>query len=112
MVLISFDDFLKVEICVGTILTAEENNILNKPSIILTIDFGENIGIKKSLAQLLKYYNPKDIIGKQVVAVTNFKPKQIGKHISEVLVLGFPDNDNQPILIAPDKTISNGVKLF
>ena len=112
MTLITFEDFLKVEICVGTILTAEENNNLKKSSIILTINFGENIGIKKSLAQLLKYYNPKDIIGKQIAAITNFKPKQIGKYMSEVLVLGFPDSDNQPILIAPDKEISNGVKLF
>ena len=109
---ISYNQFNIIDIRLGTIIIAKECLELKNPYIILEIDFGENIGIKKSLAQLLKYYNSKDIVGKQIVAVTNFKPKQIGKHISEVLVLGFPDNDNQPILIAPDKKISNGVKLF
>ena len=109
---ISYNQFNEIDIRLGTIIKAKECLELKNPYIILEIDFGENIGIKKSLAQLLKYYNSKDIVGKQIAAVTNFKPKQIGKHISEVLVLGFPDNDNQPILIAPDKKISNGVKLF
>ena len=76
------------------------------------MDFGENIGIKKSSAQILKYYTPSKIIGKQVAAVINFRPKQIGKIISEVLILGFPDKDNNPVLISPDIKLSNGVKLF
>ena len=73
---------------------------------------GKNIGIKKSSAQILKYYSPSQIIGKQVAAVINFKPKQIGKIISEVLILGFPDKENNPVLISPDFKLSNGVKLF
>ena len=110
--IISYEEFKKIDIRLGTIIKARECLELKNPSISLEIDFGESIGIKKSLAQLSKYYNPKDIIGKQIAAVTNFKPKQIGTYMSEVLVLGFPDNENQPILITPDKKISNGVKLF
>tara|TARA_B100001123_G_scaffold247127_1_gene276114 strand:+ start:22 stop:363 length:342 start_codon:yes stop_codon:yes gene_type:complete len=109
---ILYEEFNKIDIRLGTIIKAEECLHLKNPSIILEIDFGENIGIKKSLAQLLKHYSPKNIIGKQIAAVTNFKPKQIGKYISEVLVLGFPDTENQPILISPDRKVSNGVKLF
>ena len=78
----------------------------------MLIDFGNKIGIKKSSAQLTANYNPDKIINMQVAAVVNFKPKQIGKLISEVLVLGFPDKDNQPILISPNKIVQNGVKLY
>ena len=85
---------------------------MQKPSIILKIDFGKNIGIKKSSAQLLKNYNLKKLIDKQIAAVINFPKKQIGSLISEVLVLGFPDNNNNPILISPDKKVTNGGKLF
>ena len=88
---LSYLDFMKVDIRVGTILEAEENNMLRKPSIILKIDFGEQIGIKKSSAQLKANYKVKDLINKQVAAVINFPPKQIGTIISEVLVVGFPD---------------------
>ena len=112
MALISFEDFLKVEIYVGTILTAEENNSLKKPSIILTIDFGKKIGIKKSSAQLKKNYNCVDLVNKQVAAIINFHPKQIGNVISEALVLGFPDENNEPVLITPDLKIKNGKKLY
>ena len=112
MPLISFEDFLKVEIYAGTILTAEENNNLKKSSIILTIDFGENIGIKKSSAQLKENYNCVDLINKQVAAVINFPPKQIGNLISEVLVLGFPDDNNEPVLVSPDLKVKNGKKLY
>ena len=101
-----------MDIRVGTIISAEENLKLNNPSIILKIDFGEKIGIKKSSAQLIKNYKPKDLINKQIAAVVNFKPKQIGNLISEVLVLGFPDPSNEPILIEPNKTVPNGGKLF
>ena len=110
--IISFLDFNKVDIRVGTIISAEINDKLQKPSIILKIDFGKNIGIKKSSAQLLKNYNLKKLIDKQIAAVINFPKKQIGSLISEVLVLGFPDNNNNPILISPDKKVTNGGKLF
>ena len=112
MALISFEDFLKVEICVGTILTAEENNSLKKPSIILTIDFGEKIGIKKSSAQLKENYNCVDLINKQVAAIINFRSKQIGNLNSEVLVLGFPDENNEPVLVTPDFKVKNGKRLY
>ena len=109
---ISYSDFLKVDIRVGTILKAEINNILKKPSIILEIDFGKELGIKKSSAQLQANYLVQDLINKQVAAVVNFPPKQIGKVISEVLVLGFPDKQNEPILFSPDFKIKNGGKLY
>ena len=107
-----YSDFLKVDIRVGTILRAEENNNLNKPSIILEIDFGKQIGIKKSSAQLKSNYEVQDLIHKQVAAVINFPIKQIGKVISEVLVLGFPDSQNEPILVSPDYKIENGGRLY
>ena len=112
MSLISYDDFKKVDILVGTIISATENNSLKKPSIVLEIDFGKKIGIKKSSAQLKANYSIDKLVNKQVAAVINFPPKQIGKMISEVLVLGFPDNNNEPILISPDIIVSNGGKLF
>ena len=109
---ISFDDFMKVEICVGTILTAEINNNLNNPAIVLTIDFGKKIGIKKSSAQLRANYSSQNLIKKQILAVVNFPPKQVGKTISEVLVLGLSDNNAEPVLISPDFKIENGKKLY
>ena len=109
---LSYSDFLKVDIRVGTVLRAEENNDLKKPSIILEIDFGQQIGIKKSSAQLKSNYEVQDLIHKQVAAVINFPTKQIGKAISEVLVLGFPDNQNEPILVSPDYKIENGGRLY
>mgnify|MGYP001176242434 FL=1 len=109
---LSYSDFLKVDIRVGTILRAEENNNLKKSSIILEIDFGQQIGIKKSSAQLKSNYEVQDLIHKQVAAVINFPTKQIGKAISEVLVLGFPDNQNEPILVSPDFKIENGERIY
>ena len=109
---LSYSDFLKIDIRVGTILRAEENNNLKKSSIILEIDFGQQIGIKKSSAQLKSNYEVQDLIHKQVAAVINFPAKQIGKVISEVLVLGFPDNQNEPILVSPDFKIENGGRLY
>ena len=110
--MIEYKDFQKVEIRVGTIIDAKENNLLKNPSIVMEIDFGNEIGIKKSSAQLQGNYQSINLINKQIAAVINFKPKQIGKVISEVLVLGFPDKNNQPILISPDLKVVNGVKLF
>ena len=109
---ISFDDFMKVEICVGTILTAELNNNLHNPAIVLTIDFGKKIGIKKSSAQLQANYTCDSLIQKQILAVVNFPPKQVGKIISEVLVLGLADNNSHPVLISPDFDIKNGKGLY
>ena len=110
--MIEYGDFEKVEIRVGTVIEARYNDKSSKPSIILIIDFGEVIGHKKTSAQLTKYYKPEELIKKQVAAITNFPPKQIGKMISEVLVLGFPDAENNPILVMPTKKVNNGVKLF
>ena len=110
--IINYLDFEKVDIRVGTVIEVEENNNLKKPSLILKIDFGNSLGIKKSSAQLKVNYSISELINKQVAAVVNFKPKQIGNLISEVLVLGFPDDNNEPILITPDRNIKNGGKLF
>lgn len=110
--IISYKAFESVDIRVGTIISAEENLKLNNHSIILKIDFGKKIGIKKSSAQLIKNYKSEDLINKQIAAVVNFESKQIGNLLSEVLVLGFPDNSNEPILIEPNKIIPNGGKLF
>ena len=110
--IIDYLDFEKVDIRVGTIIEVEENNNLKKASLILKIDFGNSLGIKKSSAQLKVNYSISELINKQVAAVVNFKSKQIGNLISEVLVLGFPDDNNEPILISPDRNIQNGVKLF
>ena len=110
--LISYSDFTKIEIRVGTIISAELNNKLRKPSYVLKIDFGDKIGIKKSSAQLTKNYTIDQMLYKQIAAVINFPKKQIGDLISEVLVLGFPDNNNEPILISPDKKVANGGQLY
>ena len=110
--LISYSDFTKIDIRVGTIISAELNNKLRKPSYVLKIDFGEKIGIKKSSAQLTKNYTIDQMLYKQIAAVINFPKKQIGDLISEVLVLGFPDNNNEPILISPDKKVANGGQLY
>ena len=110
--LISYSDFTKIDIRVGTIISAELNNKLRKPSYVLKIDFGDKIGIKKSSAQLTKNYTIDQMLHKQIAAVINFPKKQIGDLISEVLVLGFPDNNNEPILISPDKKLANGGRLY
>ena len=110
--LISYSYFTKIEIRVGTIISAELNNKLRKPSYVLKIDFGDKIGIKKSSAQLTKNYTIEQMLHKQIAAVINFPKKQIGDLTSEVLVLGFPDNNNEPILIGPDKKLANGGLLY
>ena len=110
--LISYSDFTKIEIRLGTIISAELNDKLQKSSFVLKIDFGDEIGIKKSSAQLTKNYNIDQLINKQIAAVINFPKKQIGNLISEVLVLGFPDENNEPILISPDEKLVNGGQLY
>ena len=108
---ISFDDFLKVDVRVGTVLRAEPYPEARKPAIKLWIDFGGDIGEKKTSAQITVHYQPGRLIGKQVLAVVNFPPRQIGKFMSEVLVLGMPDDDGQVVLIGPDKAVPNGGRL-
>tara|TARA_Y100000768_G_C23921061_1_gene654966 strand:+ start:720 stop:1064 length:345 start_codon:yes stop_codon:yes gene_type:complete len=109
---VHFSDFDKIDIRLGTIIEAIENNKLKKPSILLKIDFGDEIGIKKSSAQLQKNYIAHELINKQIIAVVNFEPKQIGKIISEVLVLGLPDDNNEPVLISPEIKLANGIRLY
>ena len=109
---ISFFDFEKIDIRAGTIISAEINNKLISRSIILNIDFGKEIGVKKSSAQITKNYNTDKLIQKQIIAVVNFPPKQIGNLLSEVLVLALPDDKNEPSLISPGKEVFNGVRLY
>ena len=110
--LINYTDFTKIEIRLGTIISAELNNKLRKPSFVLKIDFGDKIGIKKSSAQLTKNYKIEQLLNKQIAAVINFPKKQIGNLTSDVLVLVFPDDDNEPVLVSPDKKLINGGKLY
>jgi tRNA-binding protein len=109
---ISFDDFLKVDVRVGTIVAAEYLAGARKPAIRLEIDFGPAFGIKKSSAQITVHYQPEALIGRQVAAVLNFPPRQIGKMMSEVLTLGFPDANGEVVLIMPERAVPNGGRLF
>jgi tRNA-binding protein len=109
--IISLDHFLKIDIRIGTITRAEVSAKAKRPAYILMIDFGPSLGIKKSSAQITINYTTAELVGKQVAAVVNFAPLQIGELMSEVLTLGFLDNKNQVILFSPDKPVPNGSRM-
>lgn len=110
--MITYADFEAVDIRVGTITRAEPFPEARKPAIKLWVDFGGDIGEKRSSAQITKHYTPDALVGKQVLAVVNFPPRQIGKVTSEVLVLGMPDAAGEVVLVRPDLAVPNGGKLF
>jgi tRNA-binding protein len=110
--LIRYEDFETVDIRVGTIVDVQPFPEARKPAFKLWIDFGPEFGLKKSSAQITRHYAPETLIGKQAAAVMNFPPRQIGKFMSEVLTLGFPDEDGAVVLIAPTHAVPNGGKLF
>lgn len=109
---ITFDDFMKVDIRIGTIIAAEPFPQARKPAYKLTIDFGSEIGTKRSSAQITKHYNLQNLVGCQVVAVVNFPPRQIGPFMSEVLTLGVPDENGHVVLLHPSLVVPNGGKMF
>ena len=108
---ISFDDFLKVDVRMGTVLRAEPYPEARRPAIKMWIDFGPELGEKKTSAQVTAHYAPEMLVGKQVLAVVNFPPRQIGKFMSEVLVLGLPDENGEVVLIGPDGAVDAALPL-
>lgn len=109
---ISYADFERVDIRVGTVLRAEPFPRARKPAYVLEVDFGPELGVKKTSAQLTVHYRPEELVGRQVAAVVNFQSKQIGPLMSEVLVLGFPDAEGAVVLVGVGKPVPNGGKLF
>ncbi|WP_374445515.1 tRNA-binding protein [Stella sp.] len=109
---ITYDEFARVDIRVGTIVAAEPFPEARRPAYRLQVDFGPAIGVRKSSAQLTVHYRPEELVGRQVAGVVNFPPRQIGPVRSEVLVLGFPDADGAVVLIGPDQPVPNGGRLF
>lgn len=109
---VSFDDFLKIDIRVGTVVGAESFPEARRPAIKLRIDFGGDIGVRRSSAQLTSHHRPEELVGRQVVAVVNFPPRQIGGFMSEVLCLGVPDAAGDVVLLAPDRPVPNAGRIF
>ena len=109
---ITFDQFLAVDIRIGTIVAVDPFPEARKPAFKLTLDFGPGVGVKKSSAQLTQNYEAASLVGRKVAAVVNFPPRQIGKFMSEVLTLGFPDEAGNVVLFSPDKAVPNGARLF
>ena len=109
---ISFDDFMKIDIRAGTIIGVEPFPEARKPALKLRIDFGSEIGVKKSSAQVTKYYTAETLVGRQVAAVVNFPPRQIGPFMSEVLTLGFPDNEGDVVLVTGERAVPNGGRMY
>lgn len=109
---ISFDDFVKVDVRVGTVVAVDEFPEARKPAYKLQVDLGPEIGIKKSSAQITVHYTPDALIGRQVMAVVNFPPRQIGKFMSEILVLGVPDENGEVVLLQPTQNVPNGGRLY
>ena len=109
---ITFDDFLKVDVRAGTIIAVDPFPEARKPAYKLKIDFGPAIGVKKSSAQITRHYKPEALIGRQVAAVVNFPPRQIGPFMSEVLTLGVPDPDGEVVLLHPSRSVPDGGRMF
>ena len=108
---ISFEDYSKVEIKIGTVLSVKKNEKARKPSLVVEVDFGKEIGIKRSSAQITHYYNDKNLVGKQVIGVCNFPKKNIAGIVSEVLILGAIEKDGKVVLIHPSQKVENGLEI-
>jgi len=108
---ITFDDYAKVEIKVGTVISIKKNEKARKPSLVLEVDFGGDLGVKKSSAQITHYYNDKNLVGKQVIGVCNFAKKNIAGVVSEVLILGAIEKDGKVVLIQPSQKVENGLEI-
>lgn len=109
---IGFEDFLKVDIRVGTVVRAEPYPEARRPAYKVWVDFGQAIGVKKTSAQATAHYALDDLVGRQVAAVVNFPPKQIGKFMSEILILGFPDGAGEVVLVGPERPVPDGGRLY
>ncbi len=109
---LAFEDFLKVDIRIGSIVDVQDFSEARKPAYKLIIDFGSEVGVKKSSAQITKHYSKDELLGRQILAVVNFEPRQIGPFMSEVLALGVPDEDGEVVLINPEVSVPNGSRLF